>query len=124
MGTDFILGLVFSIDGERDPRNLSFLFSILPPFLKSVNLGLVAEEMFEVLACYFPVDFNTPQDDPNAITRENLAENLSICLSASPAFAEFCVPLLLEKLDSNLNVAKMDSLQLLVGALFENITLI
>jgi hypothetical protein len=38
------------------------------------------------------------------------------CLIASPAFAEFCIPLLLEKLDSQLRIAKLDSLRLLVSS--------
>lgn len=58
MGPDFIYGVISSIDGERDPRNLMLLFNILPNFIKEFPLGHLAEEMFEVISCYFPIDFN------------------------------------------------------------------
>lgn len=53
-------------------------------------------------------------NDVNAVTREDLAGSLGSCLTAIPEFAEFCIPLILEKLGSNLRVAKLDSLKLLV----------
>jgi DNA repair/transcription protein MET18/MMS19 len=54
-------------------------------------------------------------DTPNGITRDDLAAALLPCLIASPAFTEFCIPLLIEKLDSQLRVAKLDSLRVLVS---------
>ena len=53
---------------------------------------------------------------PNGITRDDLAAALLPCLIASPDFTEFCIPLLLEKLDSQLRVAKLDSLRMLVSS--------
>lgn len=58
MGPDFVYGIISAIDGERDPRNLMLLYSILPRFMREFPLGHLTEEMFEVIACYFPVDFN------------------------------------------------------------------
>lgn len=58
MGVDFVYGFISSIDGERDPRNLILLFGLIPDFLEKFKLGHLTEEMFEVVACYFPVDFN------------------------------------------------------------------
>jgi len=58
MGPDLVYGIISSMDGERDPNNLMLLFNILPPFIKDFPLGHLTEEMFEVMACYFPVDFN------------------------------------------------------------------
>jgi DNA repair/transcription protein MET18/MMS19 len=55
-------------------------------------------------------------DTPNGITRDDLADALLPCLIASPAFTEFCIPLLLEKLDSQLRIAKLDSLRVLVSS--------
>lgn len=42
-----------------------------------------------------------------------MAEKLAPCLCAVPQFAEFCIPLVIDKLFSNLKVAKLDSLNLL-----------
>ncbi|KAJ8957233.1 hypothetical protein NQ318_007797, partial [Aromia moschata] len=112
MGLDFVYGIISSIDGERDPRNLLFLFKWLKTFLTTISLGHLVEEMFEVVACYFPIDFRTPINSNN-VSRDALADALCPCLCAIPEFAEYCIPLALEKLDSSLEVAKTDSLSLL-----------
>ncbi|XP_034244485.1 MMS19 nucleotide excision repair protein homolog [Thrips palmi] len=114
MGPDLVYHIITSIDGERDPRNLNYLFSMLPAILRTVSLGHLTEDFFEVMACYFPVDFQPAAADPNQISREKLAFGLSECLTAIPEFCEFSIPLLLEKLDSSLRLAKLDSLQLLM----------
>ena len=57
LGPDFVFGVISMIDGERDPRNLLQLFGILPNFIKTFSLGHLTEEMFDVVSCYFPVDF-------------------------------------------------------------------
>lgn len=115
MGADFIYGVIQAVEGERDPRNLVFLFEFMPRFISSYSLRHLTEEMFEVFSCYFPIDFHPSPKDPQAITRDGLAKKLASCLCASKNFAEFCFPLALEKLDSDLSVAKLDSLNLLVG---------
>ncbi|XP_063220650.1 MMS19 nucleotide excision repair protein homolog isoform X2 [Bacillus rossius redtenbacheri] len=112
---DLVLGIISMIDGERDPRNLLFIFSWLPRFIASFPLGHLVEEMFEVLACYFPVDFRLKADDPEEVSRDQLAAALQNCLVGSPQFSEWCLPLLLDKLGSSLHRAKLDSLRLLAA---------
>lgn len=114
MGSDFVYGVINAIDGERDPRILYSIFDFLPSFLRKFSLGHLVEEMFEVCACYFPVDFHPAPDDPTSISRDGLAERLARCMCGHPEFAEFCIPLALEKLNSQLTVAKLDSLNLLI----------
>lgn len=114
MGSDFVYGVINAIDGERDPRILFSIFDFLPSFLRTFPLAHLAEEMFEVCACYFPVDFHPAPDDPTSISRDGLAERLARCMCGHPEFAEFCIPLALEKLNSQLTVAKLDSLSLLI----------
>ena len=55
-----------------------------------------------------------PRDAPYHIEKEDLASRLQACLCASPEFAPFCLPLLLEKLISSVLTAKMDALRTLV----------
>lgn len=114
MGADYIYGVIQAVEGERDPRNLVFLFEYMPRFIATFSLRHLTEEMFEVFSCYFPIDFHPSPNDPQAITRDVLAEKLSVCLCASKGFALFCFPLALEKLEGELKVAKLDSLNLLV----------
>lgn len=115
MGPDLVYGVISAIDGERDPRNLLFLFSFLPHFMKSMTLGHQADNMFEVISCYYPIDFHASPDDPAAVTRQDLANALAPCLCAVPEFGQNCLVLLIEKLDSSLRLAKIDSLKLLVS---------
>lgn len=115
MSADFVYGVINAIDGERDPRMLLLIFEFIPAFLKTYPLYHLVEEMFEVLACYFPVDFHPSPNDAASITRDALAQKLATCLCGSPEFASSCIILLLEKMESQLNVAKMDSLHLLVS---------
>ena len=120
MQSDFIYGVISALDGERDPRNLLFLFEYMPTFIKTFPLKHLTEEMFEIFACYFPIDFYPNPNDPKAITRDVLAEKLSFCLCAVPEFADSCIALALEKLESDLSVAKLDSLDLLVKHFFDD----
>lgn len=115
MGADFIYGVIQAVESERDPRNLVFLFEFMPRFISTYPLRHLAEEMFEVFSCYFPIDFHPSPNDPQAITRDSLAEKLATCLCASKEFADNCFTLALEKLDSDMKVAKLDSLNLLVS---------
>ncbi len=51
-------------------------------------LDIFKEELFEVTACYFPIDFRPAPNDPHGITQEELIQGLRACLSATPKFAE------------------------------------
>ncbi|KAF7991361.1 hypothetical protein HCN44_002923 [Aphidius gifuensis] len=114
-GPDIIYGILSSIDPEADPRNLIILFNFLPNFIKTFKLGHLTEEMFDCLSRYFPVDFNSQsqQNKNQIVTREQLSNGLENCLSAIPEFAEFCLPLIIDKLSSNVKLAKIESLRLL-----------
>ncbi|XP_050546203.1 MMS19 nucleotide excision repair protein homolog [Daktulosphaira vitifoliae] len=111
LGPDFVYCVISSIDGERDPSNLSLLFKILPQFFCNYPLGHLAEEAFDVIACYFPIDFR--ENKESKINRIDLALNLARCLTCVEDFACFSILLALEKLEASQEVAKLDSLHLL-----------
>uniref|UniRef100_A0A674AQV2 MMS19 nucleotide excision repair protein n=1 Tax=Salmo trutta TaxID=8032 RepID=A0A674AQV2_SALTR len=115
LGADFVFGFVQSVDGERDPRNLLLAFQIARKIIHGgYDLGKFTEELFEVTSCYFPIDFSPPPNDPHGITQEELILALRAVLTGTPRFAEFLLPLIIEKLDSDVQSAKVDSLQTLV----------
>ncbi|XP_050507630.1 MMS19 nucleotide excision repair protein homolog [Diabrotica virgifera virgifera] len=114
MKLEFVYIVLTLVDGERDPRNLLFLFKWMKVFLDHFDLKHLTEDIFDVLACYFPVDFRAPPSE-SSITREALSEALTPCLCAKPEFGDSCITLALEKLDSSLEIAKTDSLKLLTG---------
>ncbi|KAJ6669191.1 hypothetical protein lerEdw1_008000 [Lerista edwardsae] len=117
LGADFTFGFIQVMDGEKDPRNLLVAFQIVRDIIvKGYVLGPFAEELFEVTSCYFPIDFTPPPNDPHGIQREDLIIGLRAVLTSTPAFAEFLLPLLIEKMDSDVQSAKLDSLQTLNAA--------
>ncbi|XP_019062509.1 MMS19 nucleotide excision repair protein homolog isoform X2 [Fukomys damarensis] len=102
------------MDGEKDPRNLLVAFRIVHDLIaRDYSLGPFVEELFEVTSCYFPIDFTPPPNDPHGIQREDLILSLRVVLASTPQFAEFLLPLLIEKVDSEILSAKLDSLQTL-----------
>lgn len=59
---DLVDGISEAIDGEKDPRCLMIIFHIIELYFKllpdpSGPLPSVAEELFELLSCYFPIYF-------------------------------------------------------------------
>ncbi|XP_062506699.1 MMS19 nucleotide excision repair protein homolog [Corticium candelabrum] len=112
---DFVFGFIQAMDGERDPRNLVLAFQCVRAIAQKLPFEMFAEDLFEVVACYFPVEFTPPPDDPHGITRDDLVSSLRQCLSASNKLSKFCLPLLLEKMASNVRTAKLDSLETLVA---------
>ncbi|XP_037996220.1 MMS19 nucleotide excision repair protein homolog isoform X1 [Motacilla alba alba] len=116
LGANFTFGFIQVMDGEKDPRNLLVAFQIVRDLIaKDYALGPFVEELFEVTSCYFPVDFTPPPNDPHGIQREDLILSLRAVLASTTQFAEFLLPLLIEKLDSELQSAKLDSLQTLTA---------
>ncbi|NXS72239.1 MMS19 protein, partial [Pandion haliaetus] len=116
LGADFTFGFIQVMDGEKDPRNLLVAFQIVRDLIaKNYALGPFVEELFEVTSCYFPIDFTPPPSDPHGIQREDLILSLRAVLASTPQFAEFLLPLLIEKMDSDLQSAKLDSLQTLTA---------
>lgn len=63
MGLDFVYGVITFVDGERSPKNLIRLFQWFLKFFTAIDLGHLDEEIFEMLACYFPVDFKPLTQD-------------------------------------------------------------
>ncbi|XP_058399651.1 MMS19 nucleotide excision repair protein homolog isoform X3 [Diceros bicornis minor] len=115
LGADFTFGFIQVMDGEKDPRNLLVAFHIVHDLIsRDYSLGPFVEELFEVTSCYFPIDFTPPPNDPHGIQREDLILSLRAVLASTPRFAEFLLPLLIEKVDSEILSAKLDSLQTLV----------
>ncbi|XP_020033309.2 MMS19 nucleotide excision repair protein homolog isoform X1 [Castor canadensis] len=114
LGADFTFGFIQVMDGEKDPRNLLVAFRIVHELIsREYSLGPFVEELFEVTSCYFPIDFTPPPNDSHGIQRDDLILSLRAVMASTPQFAEFLLPLLIEKVDSEIMSAKLDSLQTL-----------
>ena len=58
-----------------------------------------AEELYDVVAAYFPVSFRPPANDRVLVTHEQLAATLRSAMCASPSYAPWAVPHVHESLD-------------------------
>jgi DNA repair/transcription protein MET18/MMS19 len=97
---EFMSKLIYFFDGEKDPRNLMVVFSLLQVPMTEWDIFATAQDMFEAVFNYFPITFKPPPDDPYGITAQDLKDRLRECIAANSNFAPYSFPALLDKLDS------------------------
>jgi DNA repair/transcription protein MET18/MMS19 len=96
MCAGFARGFAQCMDGERDPRNLMLCFAIIPSILASfVTTQEEADALFTAAACYFPITFTPPPNDPVGISTAMLRDALLACLTADVRFCSRAVDLAL-----------------------------
>ncbi|KAL5035210.1 hypothetical protein BDV3_004648 [Batrachochytrium dendrobatidis] len=110
LGSEFVFGFIHAMDGEKDPRILILAFRIAQLIIKHLDFSKHAEDLFEVVFCYFPITFRPIPGDPYGVTAEDLKHELCATVAATPLFAPFAVPVLLEKLSSDSAAAKRDAM--------------
>jgi DNA repair/transcription protein MET18/MMS19 len=116
---DFMSRFIGYFDGEKDPRNLMMVFSILRVPMTEWNIGADAQELFDAVFNYFPITFRPPPDDPYGITAQDLKDRLKDCISSTADFAPYSFPALLDKLDSTSMNTKRDVLQTITASVTE-----
>ncbi|KAL1188270.1 MMS19 nucleotide excision repair-like protein [Cardamine amara subsp. amara] len=118
MGNLLVYATCEAIDGEKDPQCLMVVFHLIELLAQlfpspSGPVASDASDIFDSIACYFPLHFTHTKGDEASITREDLSRGLLRAFSSTPFFEPYAIPLLLEKLSSSLTVAKVDSLKCL-----------
>ncbi|KAJ4296208.1 hypothetical protein N0V90_006253 [Kalmusia sp. IMI 367209] len=113
---EFLSRFIAYFDGEKDPRNLMVVFSILNVPMTEWNIGADAQDLFDAVFNYFPITFRPPPDDPYGITAQDLKDRLRECISSTPDFAPYAFPALLDKLDSTSMNTKRDVLQTIASS--------
>ncbi|KAJ1680033.1 hypothetical protein EV182_000816 [Spiromyces aspiralis] len=108
IGSDFVLGLAQMVDGEKDPRNLIIIFQLIPHLTAAVDLGEYAEDLFEVVFCYFPITFKQRQQDPLEVSPEDLKLALRDAVTSSRHLAAHALGPLVEKLEATSANVKVD----------------
>lgn len=111
LGNESIVGITDLVSGEKDPRNLMVIFSILRVVMVEWDIPGHAEMLFDSVFCYFPITFRPPPDDPYGISAQDLKSRLRDCIAASGHFAPYAFPQLIDKLDSTSPNVKKDVLQ-------------
>ncbi|KAI7904266.1 Dos2-interacting transcription regulator of RNA-Pol-II-domain-containing protein [Cokeromyces recurvatus] len=110
---DYISGFIQAMTGEKDPRNLMTIYTIVQKMIKLLDISQHVENLFEVSFCYFPITFRPPPDNSYGITAKDLKLNLRKCMASTPLFSKYALPLLLQKLSTTSGSAKKDTLETL-----------
>ncbi|SMQ46281.1 unnamed protein product [Zymoseptoria tritici ST99CH_3D7] len=108
---EFMPAFISYFEGEKDPRNLMIVFSLLRVPMAEWDIQANAQDMFEAAFNYFPITFKPPPDDPYGITAQDLKDRLRACIASNSEFAPYAFPALLDKLDSTSMNTKRDVLQ-------------
>ncbi|OQD69118.1 hypothetical protein PENPOL_c002G08369 [Penicillium polonicum] len=117
MGDISLLGVVDIMTGEKDPRNLMIVFSILKVVMVEWDISNHIETLFDSVYNYFPITFRPPPNDPYGITAQDLKGRLQECISSTRHFAPHAIPALLDKLDSTSPNVKKDALSTLIACI-------
>ncbi|KAL1954687.1 hypothetical protein VTO42DRAFT_791 [Malbranchea cinnamomea] len=110
LGDESLVGIVDLVSGERDPRNLMLIFSILRVIMVEWDISNHVQDLFDSVYNYFPITFRPPPNDPYGITAQDLKDRLQSCIASTPLFAPHAFPSLLDKLDSTSFNVKKDAL--------------
>ncbi|EDV22729.1 uncharacterized protein TRIADDRAFT_58598 [Trichoplax adhaerens] len=89
MDADFVFGYIQVMDGEKDPRNLLLALKIAKFIVQNFNIDLFLDDFFEIISCYFPIDFTPPPNLPSNenVTKEDLIIVLRESLTSTRKFA-------------------------------------
>ncbi|KAI3421904.1 hypothetical protein GPALN_012446 [Globodera pallida] len=93
-----LLAFIRSAQGEREPSVLAQVFALHQRMTCNFSMGVLSEDMFELVACYFPIDYEPNEEETEPISREQLRYGCESALLAHDAFAPFCMQLVTEKL--------------------------
>lgn len=120
---EIFTGLVNSMEGEKDPRCLVAALNMLKQgvthfsFLfteSSTNSDDVIEKLFDNVACYFPITFSPPEDDPFGVTAESLLLSLENVLCAHAALHKHVLPFLVDHLTDEHSLGRVQATNLLL----------
>ncbi|KAI9731957.1 MAG: hypothetical protein M1834_004408 [Cirrosporium novae-zelandiae] len=110
LGKESLVGVTDLVSGEKDPRNLMVVFSILKVIMAEWDITDHEETLFHSVYCYFPITFRPPSDDPYRITAQDLKDRLRDCIASRSQFAPHTFPNMIDKLDSTSPNVKKDCL--------------
>jgi DNA repair/transcription protein MET18/MMS19 len=115
MGDRSLVGIAAVVAGEKDPRNLMLVFSMLRAIMVEWDITRHVDIMFDSVYAYFPITFRPPPNDPYGITAQDLKDRLRDCLASTGALAPHTMPNLLDRLDSTSITVKKDVLSALAA---------
>lgn len=67
----------------------------------------IIEKIFDSVACYFPITFSPPEDDPYGVTSEMLITSLENIFCAHSALHKHVLPFLMENMVDETSLARV-----------------
>ncbi|VDN56203.1 unnamed protein product [Dracunculus medinensis] len=118
VGVDCALCFIRAASGEHNARCLLIVFRVFCLIVKNLVLGPFLNELFDIIASYYPIEFNPPKSDKNTITRDVLVAGCEECFLAHSGFADLTYKLIIEKLldDETEEIGKIEICLFLVKA--------
>src|ERR1700742_3703009 len=115
MKDESLVGITDLVAGEKDPRNLMLIFSMLRVLMVEWDMRDHAQTLFDSVYAYFPITFRPPPNDPYGITAQDLKDRLRECPASTGPLAPYTFPNMLDRLDSTSTTVKRDCLQVLAA---------
>ncbi|CAJ0950302.1 unnamed protein product, partial [Mesorhabditis belari] len=97
LGSDVTSAFINMMGGERDPRCLVQAFRLHLRISSRFPLGDLAEDLFEVIACYYPIEFK-PLPGQEDVTSDMLTIMVENSFLAHSAFGPYLYVMIEEKL--------------------------
>lgn len=113
---DIVDEILSSIEGERDPRCLLSALQMIYKLLQIYNDidDKMKLRLFNVIACYFPITFVPPADNPHGVTNETLTNILEDCLCHNNLLHSYTITLFTENLVSDIAIGRIRAMICLV----------
>ncbi len=98
--------VVDAIDGEKDPRNILKIFSLITKinkkyfseaqqdykdFFDKENMEDLCKSFFDTLEVYYPIEFSPPKNSPDKITTSDLVNALNDAFASTDKYMEFLI---------------------------------
>ena len=111
---DIINGSITAFEGEKDPRCLVVSLQMIAGMIHGMGdvfMMPYSEKVFDCTACYFPITFQPPANDPFGITSEMLTNALQNCLCAHVNLLPHLLPFLCDQLQTTATQSLSSDLQ-------------
>lgn len=117
LGANFVYGFLRIVDTETSPICLMIIFPLFGQIAAISSFEMFMEDIFDSMACYFPIIYNSHKKDKYLETKIKLSHLLNEAITANPKCCQYVMPLALEKLESESIESKLSSYRLLQMAL-------
>lgn len=82
------------------------------------SIDKLAERVYNIVACYFPITFVPPPDDPFKVSTQMLVDGLQSCLTGHPRLYKHVIPFLMDQMtESYANVEEPEAIGTIVHVL-------